>query len=49
MPMSATTDTASLIPGATVRVIDQAGHFPWIERRGVVRQVIEDFLGSLEA
>ncbi len=49
MPMRATTETAALIRGAKVEVIPEAGHFPWIERRGVVRQVVEDFLRSVEA
>jgi pimeloyl-ACP methyl ester carboxylesterase len=47
MPMRATTETAALIPGAKVEVIAGAGWFPWIERRGAVRQVVEDFLASL--
>ena len=29
-------------------MIPEAGHFPWIERRGVVRQVVEDFLQVVE-
>jgi proline iminopeptidase len=49
MPVRATTETAALIPGAKVEIIEQAGHFPWIEQRGVVRHVIEDFLRALEA
>jgi pimeloyl-ACP methyl ester carboxylesterase len=49
MPMRATTETAALIRGAKVEVIPEAGHFPWIERRGAVRQVVEDFLSSVDA
>jgi proline iminopeptidase len=47
LPLSATTDTAALIRGSTVRVIDQGGHFPWIERRGAVREAVVEFLASL--
>jgi pimeloyl-ACP methyl ester carboxylesterase len=49
MPIRATTETAALIPSAKVEIIEEAGHFPWIEQRGVVRHVIEDFLRALEA
>ena len=48
MPMRATTESAALIRGANVKVIPHAGHFPWIERRGVVRGVVEDFLRSVD-
>ena len=48
MPMRSTTESAALIRGARVEVIPEAGHFPWIERRGVVRQAVEDFLASQE-
>ena len=46
MPFSATTETAALIRGATVRVVEGTGHFPWVERRGVVRQMVVDFLAA---
>jgi pimeloyl-ACP methyl ester carboxylesterase len=49
MPMRATTETAALIRGAKVEIIPKAGHFPWIEQRAGVRQVIDDFLRSLAA
>jgi pimeloyl-ACP methyl ester carboxylesterase len=48
MPMRATTESAALIRGAKVEVIPEAGHFPWVERRGFVRRVVEEFLASLE-
>lgn len=41
MPVSASTDTAALIPDATVDVIDGAGHFIWHERPGAVRAVLD--------
>ena len=46
MPMASTTDTAALIPGAHVEVVDEAGHFPWIERPGEVRRIVESFLAE---
>lgn len=44
MPLSATLDTAHLIRGATVRDVEEAGHFPWVERPGEVRRIVEAFL-----
>ena len=46
MPMAATTDTAALIPGARVEIVEQAGHFPWLERRGHFRTIVEAFLAE---
>ncbi len=41
MPVSASTDTAGLIPGATVEVVPGAGHFVWHERPGAVRAALD--------
>jgi pimeloyl-ACP methyl ester carboxylesterase len=41
MPVTASTDTAARIPGATVDVIDGAGHFIWYERPGAVRSALD--------
>jgi proline iminopeptidase len=46
MPMSATTDAAALIRGAGVEVIEEAGHFPWLERPGEVRRIVSAFLDA---
>jgi pimeloyl-ACP methyl ester carboxylesterase len=46
MPISASTDTASRITGAWVEIVPQAGHFPWIEAPGSVRQGIERLLAT---
>jgi len=46
MPLAATTDTAALIPGARVEIIPEAGHFPWLERRGYFRTIVEAFLAE---
>lgn len=40
MPVSASTDTASLLPNAEVEVVDGAGHFVWFERPGSVRDAL---------
>ncbi len=44
LPSSASTDTAALIPGARLEIIADCGHFPWIERKGVVRELVESFI-----
>jgi pimeloyl-ACP methyl ester carboxylesterase len=42
MPITASTDTAEALgPAATVEVLDDAGHFPWIERPGAVRAALD--------
>jgi pimeloyl-ACP methyl ester carboxylesterase len=46
MPLSATTGTAALIPGARVEIVAEAGHFPWLERRGHFRTIVEAFLAE---
>jgi pimeloyl-ACP methyl ester carboxylesterase len=46
MPLASTTDTAALIRGARVEIVEQAGHFPWLERRGHFRTIVEAFLGE---
>lgn len=33
--------SAALIPGATAKVLEGCGHFPWIERPGVVRDAVD--------
>ena len=44
MPLSSTLQTASLIRGASVRGVEAAGHFPWLEQPGKVRAIVADFL-----
>jgi pimeloyl-ACP methyl ester carboxylesterase len=46
MPSSASIETAALIPGAAVTIIDQAGHFPWLERPGDFRLTVGAFLAE---
>lgn len=44
LPSSASVKTAALIPGARVQLIEEAGHFPWLERPGIVRAAVEAML-----
>jgi pimeloyl-ACP methyl ester carboxylesterase len=44
LPASGSTGSAALIKGARVQLIEETGHFPWIERPGVVRAAVEAFL-----
>ncbi len=48
IPVWSTTETAGLIPGARVVVVEGSGHFPWVERPGSVRDAVEPFLAGLE-
>jgi pimeloyl-ACP methyl ester carboxylesterase len=41
MPVSAATDSAGAIPGAWTEVVDDAGHFPWLEQPGCVRSALQ--------
>ena len=44
LPSSASVGSAALIKGARVELIPESGHFPWLERKGVVRAAVEAFL-----
>jgi pimeloyl-ACP methyl ester carboxylesterase len=44
MPVLGSVETAALISGAEVVVVPGAGHFPWVERPGCVRDAVEAFL-----
>ena len=48
IPVWSTTETSGLVPGAEVVVVENSGHFPWIEQPGSVRDAVERFLGGLE-
>ena len=41
MPSTASTDSAAAIPGAWTQVVDDAGHFPWLEQPGSVRAALQ--------
>jgi proline iminopeptidase len=44
LPLRTATDTAALIAGARVAVVEGAGHLPWFERPAAVREAVEDFI-----
>lgn len=44
LPASVSAETAALIPGARVVIIPEAGHFPWLERKGAVREAVASLL-----
>ncbi len=46
LPTRASIETAALIPGARLELIERSGHFPWLERRDLVRPMIEAFLAT---
>lgn len=41
LPVSAARATTDRIPGAWIEVIEHTGHFPWMERPGVVRAALD--------
>ena len=43
-PPRVSADTAALIPGAVLEQISDCGHFPWLERPGATRALVERFL-----
>jgi len=44
LPPSASLETAALIHGALIQPVEEAAHFPWLERPGVVRDAVEAVL-----
>jgi pimeloyl-ACP methyl ester carboxylesterase len=40
MPPAASTDAAERIPGAWVELVEDAGHFVWVEAPGAVREAL---------
>ena len=46
LPSSASVETAALIPGARLELIERSGHFPWLERRDGIRPMVEAFLSQ---
>jgi pimeloyl-ACP methyl ester carboxylesterase len=43
LPPRSSIETAALIPGARVELIDDCGHFPWLERPGEVLRAYQLF------
>lgn len=46
LPDSASRATATLVPHATLDVIPDAGHFPWLEQPGAFRAAVDRILSS---
>ena len=46
MPLSASTDAADRIPGAWVEVVEDAGHFTWVEAPGAVLAALRRLTGT---
>lgn len=46
IPASASIESAALIKGARLELIPESGHFPWLERKGVVRAAVEALLSD---
>jgi pimeloyl-ACP methyl ester carboxylesterase len=46
MPVSAVAESAARIPGASVDIIDGAGHFPWYDVPGSVRRALDRLVES---
>jgi proline iminopeptidase len=44
LPVSNAQASAKVIPGASVRIVDGAGHFPWLEKPGVVRDALDSLV-----
>ena len=44
IPLSHGQASAALIPGASVRIVEGAGHFPWMEQPGVVRAALDSLI-----
>ena len=46
IPLEALEATAALLPAAELRVLEGVGHFPWLERPGIIYAEVVDFLAS---
>jgi proline iminopeptidase len=46
IPIAAVQETLELFPDSELRVLDDAGHFPWLERPGSIREAVVDFLAA---
>ncbi len=46
IPPARSAESAALIPGARVKVVEGAGHFPWLEQPGSVRAAVGKLLSA---
>ena len=49
IPPAASQDTVERIPGAWLQLEPEVGHFPWLERPGLVRSVLDRLARSAAA
>jgi len=47
LPVRCSTETAALIPDATVELVPACGHFPWLERPGAVADAVGRLLARI--
>jgi pimeloyl-ACP methyl ester carboxylesterase len=47
LPPASSTETAELLFGAQVVLVEGSGHFPWVEQPEAFRAAVEEFLSSL--
>jgi pimeloyl-ACP methyl ester carboxylesterase len=47
LPVESSAETAKLVAGARVALIDESGHFPWVEQPESFREAVAGFLSSL--
>jgi len=45
---SVSEETAAIIPGAEVQIIEDCGHFPWIEYPGIVGRLVARHMSALQ-
>ena len=45
MPVTAAAETAALVRGAQLVIVEDCGHFPWLERPGSVAAAVAQVLG----
>ena len=48
LPSRASLDTAALLPDASVELLADCGHFPWLEKPSEFRQALLGFLARTE-
>lgn len=44
IPLEEIRRSAALVPGATLRVLDGIGHFPWLERPGIMLELLRELI-----
>ena len=47
LPIAEARRTVELVPGAKLAAVTDSGHWPWLERPGVVRELIEDWAAGI--